>query len=88
MKSSRLALVLIGLCVLSATGCALIAPNSPYVKSQLQTISAGHTGCMPADNVISNQDMFAGTWNATCKATTYLCSPAGTESYSCAPVAQ
>jgi hypothetical protein len=43
---------------------------------------------MPADNVISNQDMFAGTWNATCKATTYLCSPAGTESYSCAPVAQ
>ena len=33
-------------------GC--VTANSPLVTSQLQTISAGHTGCMPEDNQLSN----------------------------------
>ena len=58
-------------------------------------VSAGHTGCMPEDNVISNVVANldgSGTWNATCKGRVYLCSAVGSvgnsESYSCAPVAQ
>jgi hypothetical protein len=59
-----------------------------------QMISAGHTGCLPEENVISNAKLStngSGTWNATCRGKTYLCSTyvsGNTDIYSCAPVAQ
>lgn len=93
-----LSLILRGIPVLvfvaSAAGC--ISANSPVVQEHLKTVSAGHTGCAPEDNVISNVNAKldgSGTWNATCKGKTYLCSAVSTvgghsESYSCAPVAQ
>jgi hypothetical protein len=73
------------------TGCTSL--NTPSAQDQLRWISAGHTGCLPDDNVISNSvtDGSRGSWNATCKGKTYLCSAvsAGSSSaFSCAPVAQ
>jgi hypothetical protein len=47
------------------------------VAGKLQTISSGHTGCEPADNVISDvhADAWgAGTWHATCHGKLFLCS--------------
>ncbi len=79
---------------LLATACVVPTQlaNSPAVTQGLQVISAGHTGCQPADNTISNVQMElngSGTWNATCKDKTYLCSAFKgvdpSESYSCAP---
>jgi hypothetical protein len=85
-------------CSLSlAAGCATLgpSPNSPEVLQALQLVSAGHTGCLPDDNEISNVHASrdgSGTWNATCKGKSYLCSAfravGGSQSYSCAPVAQ
>jgi hypothetical protein len=67
---------------LGMAGCAAM------VEKQLQTVSAGHTGCPPAENEISNIGGHI-TWNATCKGKVYLCSGVSTgESFSCAPVAQ
>lgn len=66
--------------------------TSPAVLSRLQLVSAGHTGCVPDQNVMSNVVARAdgsGTWNATCKAKVYFCSAvgstSGSESFSCAP---
>jgi hypothetical protein len=80
--------------VLGLSGCTAIA-NSPLVAAQLKIVSAGHTGCLPDDNELSNISMSAngsGLWNATCKGKVYLCSAVGSagsysESYACAPVA-
>jgi hypothetical protein len=78
-------------------GCAAVqpSPNSPEVLQALKMVSAGHTGCLPDDNEISNVSAVrdgSGTWNATCRGKTYLCSAfravGGSQSYSCAPVAQ
>src|SRR5262249_46318657 len=75
-------------------GCVPITKNSPIVRNQLQTISAGHTGCMPEENQLSNvKDSADGaTWNATCKGKVYLCTGvsdlSNSRTYSCAPVAQ
>jgi hypothetical protein len=81
--------------VFGMTGCVAIA-NSPMVARQLKIVSAGHTGCLPDENELSNINASAdgsGTWNATCKGKVYLCSSVGSagsnsESYSCAPVAK
>lgn len=80
--------------VLVIGGCASIA-NSPIVVKKLKLVSAGHTGCLPDENEISNVDASpdgSGTWNATCKGKVYLCSAVASlgdsESYSCAPVAK
>jgi hypothetical protein len=80
--------------VLVVAGCAAMV-NLPMAVKQLKLVSAGHTGCLPAENEISNVNSSydgSGTWNATCKGKVYLCSavaPSGnSESYSCAPVAQ
>jgi hypothetical protein len=88
----RLLVVALGILV-SATAC--VTPDSPTVTSALQMVSAGHTGCLPEENQISNVKMNldgSGTWNATCKGKAYLCSAflgvSKSESYSCAPVAQ
>ena len=90
--------------VLGVSGCMPLYRKSPMlqaiVKDRLQLVCAGHTGCLPEDNVISNVKANAdgsGTWNAMCKGKMYLCSAvcptiAGSvgcaESFSCAPVAQ
>jgi hypothetical protein len=88
---SRISVLMV---LLSVAGCTAIA-NSPIVTRQLKIVSAGHTGCLPEENeltnIIANADG-SGTWNATCKGKVYLCSgvssPASSsESYSCAPVA-
>jgi hypothetical protein len=71
----------------SLTGCASM------VVKQLQTVSAGYTGCLPDANEISNVNHSldgSGTWNATCQGNVYLCSAAAaagsnSESYHCAP---
>jgi hypothetical protein len=79
-RTGVLAVVLLGI-----TGCAAIA-NSPLVVNKLKMVSAGHTGCLPDENEISNVNSGSSTWNATCKGKVYLCS--GVDSYSCAPVAK
>jgi hypothetical protein len=75
------------------SGC--LSVNSPIVQEKLKTVSAGYTGCAPDDNVLSNVVASrdgSGTWNATCKGKTYLCSAIAAgksaESFHCAPVAQ
>jgi len=80
--------------VLVITGCSVMA-NSPIIVNKLKIVSAGHTGCLPDQNEISNVNASpdgSGTWNATCKGKVYLCSAVrsvgNSESYSCAPVAQ
>jgi len=74
------------------TSCA--STNSPMAINRLRMISAGHTGCLPEENDILNVKVNldgTGTWNAMCKAKTYLCSAVPTlnsgTAYACAPVA-
>ena len=81
--------------LVSAAGCVTPSPDAPEVLQALKMVSAGHTGCLPDDNEITHVSPVrdgSGTWNATCKGRTYLCSAfravGGSQSYSCAPVAQ
>jgi hypothetical protein len=78
-------------------GCvSLSAPAKlSAIESDLQLASAGHTGCLPRDNEISNSSVSlggTGTWNATCKGRIYLCSAVSSGNqafeFSCAPAAQ
>ena len=77
------------LILIAITACAT---TDAIVAGKLQTISSGHTGCEPADNVISNVHADAwgtGTWHATCHGKLYRCS--GTDngqSIGCAPAVQ
>jgi hypothetical protein len=84
-KDCARAIVTITLLIMA--GCAASIPK-------LQVVSAGHTGCAPDDNAISNVVTQHGglVWNATCKGTAYLCSAMDTGSttassavVSCAP---
>jgi hypothetical protein len=84
---------LFAIMLVGVAGC--LSVNSPVVQEHLKTVSAGHTGCAPEDNVLSNVVAHpdgSGTWNATCKGKVYLCSASGgvgkSESYSCAPAVQ
>lgn len=94
MSARKLAWVLAAVtALLSTAGC--VTANSQMMISALQMVSAGHTGCLPEENQISNMKPNpdgSGTWNATCKGKAYLCSAfqgvSNSESYSCAPVAQ
>lgn len=89
--------VVLAVVVVGISGCPTI-PYPPMVDTQLKRVSAGHTGCLPDDNELSNVNANpdgSGIWNATCKGQVYLCTAvsavAGTgisESYSCAPVAK
>lgn len=83
---------------LGVTGCTAIVSSiatSPQGMRHAQFVSAGHTGCLPDDNQISNMNASpdgSATWNATCKGKVYLCSAVASagsnaESYSCAPAA-
>jgi len=92
---SRLALLAAAILFFTTACVTAMTADSPTITKGLQMISAGHTGCLPEDNQISNVKMNldgSGTWNATCKAKSYLCSAflgvSKSESYSCAPVAQ
>ena len=78
-------------------GCVSISAPAKLsaIKNDLQLASAGHTGCLPSENEISNSNVQLGgigTWNASCKGRVYLCSAVSsgnqTFSYSCALVAQ
>jgi len=75
-------------------GCVPVTVNSPTVTEELKTISAGHTGCVPEANELSNvKDSGRNAiWNATCKGKVYLCTGvsdlSNARTYSCAPVAQ
>ena len=78
--------------VSAISGCVAISPNSPVLAKQLKIVSAGHTGCLPDENELSNINANPdgnGTWMATCKGRAYLCSGVasvqGSESFSCAP---
>jgi hypothetical protein len=91
-KAAKLAVLAPSIALLS-TACASLGPmgQSPAMANALQMISAGHTGCQPADNGISNIHMGLdgnGTWNATCDDKTYLCSAFKgvnpSDTYSCA----
>ncbi len=93
MKIHYKLIVLLGTLIADASGC--VSVNSPIVQEKLKTVSAGYTGCVPDENVLSNVAANAdgsGTWNATCKGKTYLCSAVATfdksESFHCAPLAQ
>jgi len=83
-----------GIVIAGITGCTALSVNSPVFVERLKVVSAGHTGCQPAENQISSiSDALDGvTWNATCKGRVYLCSgasPRGAgDTYSCASVAQ
>jgi hypothetical protein len=77
------------------SGCAFVSVKSPAVQNQLQLASAGHTGCLPGDNAITNVNLDlsgVGTWNATCKGKVYLCAAISSGNQasetSCAPLAQ
>ena len=79
--------------VLTAASCALPSADSPAIQSKLKLVSAGHTGCQPEENVISNVISSLngdGQWYATCKGKTYLCTTIGTatgaQPYSSAPL--
>ncbi|WP_308368348.1 MULTISPECIES: hypothetical protein [unclassified Microbulbifer] len=86
----------LGMAVLSLTifGCSAVKEkivNSQMMTEHLQTISAGHTGCMPHDNeisIVSIANNGSGVWTAVCRGKQYLCSSAGGtkgQSFSCAP---
>jgi|SRR5215469_4328710 len=93
-RKARLAILAVSIPLL-VTACVTVPASvaeSPSMTGPLQMISAGHTGCMPADNRISGVQMQfngSGTWNATCNDKAYLCSAfqgaSSSESYSCAP---
>ena len=92
MTPHRPLLPLVAITLCGASGC--VSLDSPMAQKQLQIISAGHTGCMPDDNAISNviSHGASATWNATCKGKTYLCSAvssgSNSSSFSCAAAAQ
>jgi hypothetical protein len=91
LRSTAAALIILAV----TPGCASVPVKLPAIKSQLQLASAGHTGCLPSDNDISNANVDmsgVGTWNATCKGRVYLCAAVSSGNqafeYSCAPLAQ
>ncbi len=96
MRTHEICLGLLVAAVVATSGC--VSPNSTIVQEQLKTVSAGYTGCIPEENILTNVAPKAdgsGTWNATCKGKVYLCSGIATgtaghtsESFHCAPVAQ
>jgi len=98
MLASQIRIIAVGTLILAGTpGC--VSLNAPAkltaIDGELQLASAGHTGCSPSENEITNSTVTlsgVGTWNATCKGRVYLCAAvsSGNQSfeYSCAPVAQ
>jgi hypothetical protein len=77
------------------TGCVQLGVGAPNIQDKLKMVSAGYTGCIPEENALTNIEPNldgSGTWNATCKGKTYLCSTIRTtgesQSYHCAPAAQ
>jgi hypothetical protein len=73
-----------------ASGCVPVSLNNSGTQSHYQILTAGHTGCVPEENQLSNLVIRGngdGTWNAVCNGKTYLCSVTGQEheTASCAP---
>jgi hypothetical protein len=96
MHSVRFAAIAVVSGVLTGiSGCVPLSPDTPLVIHELQMVSAGHTGCLPAENEISQNNYNlngSGTWNATCKGKVYLCSAVSLSGgglfFSCAPAAR
>lgn len=95
MTRPKVRIVVAAAIAITSSACISLSADSPLVQAKLRTVSAGYTGCNPDENVLTNVAAKAdgsGTWNATCKGKTYLCSAVGTvnnsESFHCAPVAQ
>jgi hypothetical protein len=66
--------------VLFSAGCAPMMVNSSFVQDKLKLVSAGYTGCVPEENVLTNvsaQFDGSGRWNASCKGQTWLCTSVG-----------
>jgi hypothetical protein len=95
MTNAALRVILIVALISGASGCVPLSANSPIIQDRLKVVSAGHTGCTPDENLLSNVVAHSdgtGIWNATCKGKMYLCtavaSGGNSVSFSCAPVAQ
>jgi hypothetical protein len=95
MRARMFRIAILVAAVAGPCGCAPMSMmgNTKMVQEKLKLVSAGYTGCMPAENTLSNiADAYGGaTWNATCKGRTYLCTTVATgdsDSFHCAPVAE
>jgi hypothetical protein len=94
MRNYKSCIALLVGAAVAGSGCVPLSVNSPAIQDKLKIVSAGYTGCIPDENVLSNvasNPNGSGTWNATCKGKTYLCSAisaANSESFHCALVAQ
>src|SRR5580658_10480037 len=81
MRTHKISVVLLIAAAAGTSGCVPLSVNSPIVQEKLKTVSAGYTGCVTDDNVLSNiaaKPDGSGTWNVTCKGKTYLCSAVST----------
>jgi hypothetical protein len=82
--------VLVATTLAITSGC-VAPPSSSAFMRRMKIVTAGHTGCLPDANDISNvtRDFGGtGTWNATCNGKLYLCSAVvlgDSVSSSCAP---
>lgn len=102
MKARGFLMALLATTFTAAIGCAPMPANPPPASSNsgwmsnsnnpLKLGSAGHTGCVPDENVVSNvarNPDGSGTWNVACKGKVYLCSAVALRgdsmSVSCAP---
>jgi hypothetical protein len=87
-------IVIFSMLMAGAVGCTSGPSRLTMVDGKLKLVSAGFTGCVPTDNVLTNVapgSDGSGTWNATCKGKVYLCSSVPTvksHTFHCAPVAQ
>ena len=93
MNTKKFGIALLVAAIAVVSGCSAMA-NMPVIQEKLKIVSAGYTGCMPEENELSNlafRPDGSGTWNASCKGKTYLCSTVATTSaqtYHCALVPQ
>ena len=95
LAAATMALSIAGTALAASSANPTPSPVNSFDVKRLKLGSAGHTGCLPDDNAISNAALNpdgSGTWNATCKGKIYLCSAVALRgdsmSISCAPVAQ
>lgn len=94
VRPKHVSLAAFALLAHALSGCAPVNnPDAvPGLKDAMQLISAGHTGCQPAENELSSVTLRpdgSGQWNATCRGRVYLCTTFKgvnpSSSYSCAP---
>lgn len=67
--------------------------KSEFAKEKIRYMSAGSTGCLPADmdvEFIEPKWNVHGVWTVTCKSNVYVCSASGVDQNvaSCSPLAK